>query len=463
MSLHTVLMQTDGSHPSITQGASMMMRHYDRSAGTAVTEWRNALQSCQPHQLLPLLYVANEVLQNSKRNRGNKFLEAFAPILGQGLQLICQRDGELVEKVRRTAKIWGDRRVFSVRFVSELLKGLEPYRGGGGGGGGGGANDMESQRFSPPQQDHLQESRPPAQTKSPESSAEVTTSPTADDLMRDDPEDDDDDGDIHGMNHDDDDDDDDQDSLGFNTSGEGQLDVTIDADALLAVDNDENNNNMTGGRRMSMKRRRSSTGSTGGGGRKRRTVLSTQSLQDLWNQLSSLQKSYDQSQTALQGIPPQFFTSEGVNDLVGEELLDAYRKVRHYQKMVESTERRNLHRIANSKHQLELEALRYLPWLESALAHDDQEIEFCDRMQTQLQRIRYVHGVAKQARDERKQKEAVARAKQAEERRIQQETAAREAALQQALTRQEEAKPGMVWNKALQEYVYLNTNEDWRD
>ena len=107
-SLRSLLARTDGSAPAIQASAGAMMKHYDRSAGVAVAEWRNALHQARPDQHLPLLYVANEVLQNSKRNRGNKFLEAFSPALGQSLVFIVERGGG-VEKVRRTVKIWGDR------------------------------------------------------------------------------------------------------------------------------------------------------------------------------------------------------------------------------------------------------------------------------------------------------------------------------------------------------------------
>ncbi|CAB9505859.1 Regulation of nuclear pre-mRNA domain-containing protein 1A [Seminavis robusta] len=128
-SLRSNLARVDATAPAIQSSAAQMMKHYDRSPGVAVVEWRNALHNARRDQWLPLLYVANEVLQNSKRNRGNKFLEAFSPILGQSLIFVSQHsDAPAVEKIRRTVKIWGDRRVFSVRYVNELLKGLEPYR-----------------------------------------------------------------------------------------------------------------------------------------------------------------------------------------------------------------------------------------------------------------------------------------------------------------------------------------------
>jgi len=126
--LRSVLSQTENSSSAIQNSAASMMKLYIISPALAVSEWRNALQSSRNSQLLPLLYVANEVIQSSKRNRGNKFLEQFSPVLKGSLQFICERDPEVVEKVRRVAKIWGDRRVFSVRFVADLLSGVEEFR-----------------------------------------------------------------------------------------------------------------------------------------------------------------------------------------------------------------------------------------------------------------------------------------------------------------------------------------------
>lgn len=53
-SLRSILAQTDSSAQNIQRSAGAMMRLYDRSATTAVNEWRNSLQSCRTSQLLPL-------------------------------------------------------------------------------------------------------------------------------------------------------------------------------------------------------------------------------------------------------------------------------------------------------------------------------------------------------------------------------------------------------------------------
>jgi len=125
--LRKTLCSTTNQMESIQKSASAMMKYYDTPT-KAVTEWRNSLQTSPTSKLLTLLYVANEVLQTSKRNRGSKFLEAFSPILKNSLIYICEQDRSVTEKVRRTAKIWGDRRVFSVRFVGDLLQGMNAFR-----------------------------------------------------------------------------------------------------------------------------------------------------------------------------------------------------------------------------------------------------------------------------------------------------------------------------------------------
>ena len=446
MSLRDVLAQIDMTHPLITAGAAAMMKHYDRSADTAVMEWRNALQSCRKDQLLPLLYVANETLQNSKRNRGNNFLEAFSTTLGQSLQYICQRSPELVEQVRRTTKIWGDRRVFSVRFVAELLKGLESYRKGDNSPQQGKAQPPEEEdspvKFSPTATDHnydddeveLKSPRNESITSPTSPRTEVTASPTAEDLMRE--------------SSDDDDDDDDDLSIGFGEP-EGSLNVTFDASKLGEVV-------VPKPQRPVLKRRRSTLG------KKRKSILSTQSLQDLWNQLTTLQQQYDQSHTLLKGIADEHLRHDNVSDLIGDEVLDAYTKNVQYTKLVQ-TERAQLHRVANGKRALEQEAVRYLSWCQSALLQDDEELDLCDAVERDLLLLQTVHEGAKRVRDTRVALQEEQERRHAYEKQRQLEDEERKRLLEASLAKQEEAQPGMVWNKATQEYQYLNTDESWRD
>ena len=421
--LRGILSKTDGSTQAIQNSAGAMMRLYDTSTAVAVSEWRNALQTCRSDQLLPLLYVANEVLQNSKRNRGTKFLEAFSPVLGPSLILMVQRDPTILEKVRRTAKIWGDRRVLSIRFVNELLQGLEPFRE---------KQQVEVAGFSP----EAQETTPKitAEKQSPslatEQDARITVSSNKDDDDKDD------------------DDSDDDNVLGFGDSL-GHLDVDLNLLKPTAYP-----------RVSSKKRRNSSITSTTTSKRRKSSILSTMSLMDLWNQVATLQDGLDSSKSLLKDItaPP----TTQVDQLVGDELLGEHQRVVKNLALVRQ-QKRALHKIARDRKSLEQEAVRYVPWLQSSLKNDDDDVKFCQELQDKIFLATRVHGAAKQARDALRQRQALEKQLQEEELRKKNEEEERRKFMESAMKKESEAKPGMVWSRDRQEYVYLNTEESWRD
>jgi hypothetical protein len=410
-SLRTLLARVDGSQPAIQAGASAMMKHYTSSAGVAVNEWRNALQAATQEQLLPLLYVANEVLQISKRNRGNKFLEAMSPILGQALAHICKRDSSQTERVRRTIKIWGDRQVFSVRFVNELLQGLEPYR-----------EDSRTSRNVPPPPSARQPSpaaMSPAAEEPPEDS-----SGSEDDIM---------------------------DMLDGSDEAEGpKLDLDINLDMMA-----EKAPSFTPPKR-SVKRRRSIGDTT------RRKTMSSSNLVEVWNQLLLLQQSYEHAKMTLDMIDKSFENKNELGDLVGDELQNAFDQNKRYTEQM-AEQRRKLHEIAQERHALEMEAQRYLPWLEKGVKEDEGDLELCDQLEQKIESFRLVHAAMKKARDERREEERKKRLEDEEKERKRKEKEEGEKFRRAALAKETEAKPGMVWNPSTREYQSLNTEESWRD
>jgi hypothetical protein len=367
--LRATLRQTDTSAPAIQSSSRAMMRFYDRPGGaaTAVSEWRSALQTSSPSRHLPLLYVANEVLQTSKRNRGNRFLEAFSPVLGSSLQFMCGRDGSVTEKVRRTVKIWGDRRVFSMRYVADVLAGLEPYREGGGVG-----HASSVTVAAPPSGRAAAASLSSA--KSP--SVSVTTN-----------SDNDDDG---GGGEEDD---------LFGGDGRKLLDVSIDATALSAaarVAGPPGSPEFGAG----AKRRRQSAGGapppaprsgSGGGGpaAKKPKALTGQNFLDLFQSIADLDERYKSSVGVVEAIPPSYLdegSSADIDDLVGDELTDMYKKVCQAERDVRR-ERRAMYSIAVQRRDLETEARRYVSWLRNLARADDDDIEFCDKLEAKLDLI----------------------------------------------------------------------------
>ena len=401
-------------------------------------------------------------------------------MLGQSLIFICQHsDASVVEKIRRTVKIWGDQRVFTLRYVNELLKGLEPYRNNRGNTAPTPPQTQQQQQqqqplsheggtFSPAHSSSSPEQEPATTTPSPHPTQQTATNATAataqsgnssnnktnNNKDNDDGEDSDDPMDIFN------DDDEDDDNVFGASEGGAKLDVEINFDSSAL---NSPTPPATTTQRPGTKRRRSSNASAGSQSshkKKRRTVLSTTSLSELWKQVSSLQQSFDHTTTMLKGITLP--TPEELDNLVGDELLQQYQKINQYQERVEQ-ERRNLHSIATERRALEQEAVRYLPWLEAALKQDADDIQFCQRLEQSLQKFMLVHPAIREARDKRVEEELRYRREQEEKERKRKQEEENKRFREAALSKETEAKPGMVWNKVTQEYQYLNTDESWRD
>lgn len=447
--LRQVLKAVDGSAPSIQKAASSMMKHYDTTAAVAITEWRNVLSTARPQEFLPLLYVCNEVLQISKRNRGSNFLEAFSAVLGQALQHICQTDPSLTEKVRRTVKIWGDRRVFSVRFVHEILSGLEPYRNGSDADGNDSSQNLPTKPRDFVASDDARFSPPALPTEKQEKkTATANEDDSDDDIMQ-----------ILDQDEDPADDDDDDDDI-F-ASGDNKLEIDIDLDKV--------GNQPATPRKSVAKRRRSSMESTGSASsvvkrRRRRPVQSIVNLVDTLTHLSTLQQNSEYSQLTLQKIDTaiQKQTPEELEQLVGDELQLSFRQVQDFLKQIQD-QRKELYGNAQERHTIEQESIGYIPWLEKALQHDDDDIQFCDKLEQEILSFSPVHVEIRKARDLRRAEEQRRQEEEAQRERNRKEQEEADRFRRAALQRQTEGGKGLVWNPTTREYQELNTEESWRD
>ncbi|KAL7434011.1 hypothetical protein ACHAXM_003816 [Skeletonema potamos] len=357
--LRNTLSQTENTMPGIQSSSREMMRFYDKPGGPslAVSEWRSVLQTSPPSLSLPLLYVANEVLQTSKRNRGSKFLEAFSPVLGSSLTFIVGRDRSVVEKVRRTVKVWGDRRVFSMRFVLDLLAGLDNYREGGSGV----APTMEQQSVT---------ASTAAATAAPKPS-----SPTSSDKRPS----------VSSSN----DDDDDEDMFGGASDGQKLLDISIDVSALSEAKSSGFGDGAAKRRRTS--KLNSSTLQTNV--TKKPKVLSGQNFLELFQSIANLDEKYKSSMGVVEAIPPSYLddSSADIDDLVGDELTSMYKNICDTQRKI-LRERRSMYSIAVQRRDLEKEAKRYVSWLKNLAKVDDDDIKFVDKLEKKLEVISVCHG-----------------------------------------------------------------------
>eukprot|EP00557_Chaetoceros_sp_GSL56_P012453 CAMPEP_0176483738 /NCGR_PEP_ID=MMETSP0200_2-20121128/4080_1 /TAXON_ID=947934 /ORGANISM="Chaetoceros sp., Strain GSL56" /LENGTH=478 /DNA_ID=CAMNT_0017880163 /DNA_START=112 /DNA_END=1548 /DNA_ORIENTATION=+ len=472
--LRAKLAATDITAPTIQSSASAMMRFYE-SPVIAVTEWRNVLQSCQTSQLLPLLYVANEVLQTSKRNRGNKFLEAFGPVLGGSLRFICEKDPSSTEKVRRTAKIWGDRRVFSLRFVGDILSGLESYRSHSSSTAGGGRG---SQLVSKTQAQTPETTNIDSSTNNDDKVKNQTVAVSAPQATPTESDNSDDDlfGDA-GVDGDEDNDDDDGDAF-ENSNQPSLLHVSNFSDAVQKGAESkrpasqkqafgskrrrtlEQKSGITSRKRMKSMMNVSTTRKN----KKRSQILSFSSFMERMQQLESLEVQYQAICSVISSIhSSEIMTSNDEIEEVGDELIELYKSVKQNMESV-LHQKKMLYRIAESKREVEIDLKRYLVWLKGSLTSDEEELKLCDNLEEKLGLLQIVHADAKSARDERRAKEAEEKARAEEEARKKAEEEELKLSLEK-IQKDKDPKVGMVWNKQLREYQYLAdvTEESWRD
>ena len=189
---------------------------------------------------------------------------------------------------------------------------------------------------------------------------------------------------------------------------------------------------------------------------------------ELMNQVTAQQTKYDRVMAKLKdfhqvyGESSSDVAANSIDTLVGEELLQEYKQTLQHEHEIDRY-RRELHSIAQTRRALEVEALRYLPWLERALKQDQDDIDFCKTFRKQLDLFRTVHKPTKEARARRLQQEALRVQKEEALQEKQRDEEERKKFMESAMAKQTEAQPGMVWNRATGEYQHLNQEESWRD
>lgn len=82
-----------------------------------VTSWLNVLKRVKVEHRLTLFYLANDVIQYSKRKR-YEFVESWATALQKATTMV--RDDRIKNKILRIFKIWEDRSIYSEEFISDL-------------------------------------------------------------------------------------------------------------------------------------------------------------------------------------------------------------------------------------------------------------------------------------------------------------------------------------------------------
>lgn len=98
---------------SIVNTSQWLLFHH-RYHGRTVSAWKQYISTCDQKKKLPLLYIANEVIQQSRSKRRMDFVDSFAAVLPDTIKECYEVVPEKVkERMIKMVKVWRDRRIFS--------------------------------------------------------------------------------------------------------------------------------------------------------------------------------------------------------------------------------------------------------------------------------------------------------------------------------------------------------------
>ena len=107
------MLALDGSAEKITTLSSYIQLN---DAKACAKVWMTALEKCDPSRALPLMYLANDVLQRS-RAKTQDFVQEFARYLPAAFAGVGARAPSQLERLQRLAGIWVERQVYTASFM----------------------------------------------------------------------------------------------------------------------------------------------------------------------------------------------------------------------------------------------------------------------------------------------------------------------------------------------------------
>ncbi|KAI0445408.1 RNA polymerase II-binding domain-containing protein [Xylaria telfairii] len=103
------LSETQDSIVSVAQWIMFYRRHADRT----VQLWLQKLKDSSSHKRLNLIYLANEVAQQSKARRKEEFLVSFSPAVAEAVASAYKgAPHDVQQRIRRVVDVWRERGVF---------------------------------------------------------------------------------------------------------------------------------------------------------------------------------------------------------------------------------------------------------------------------------------------------------------------------------------------------------------
>ncbi|KAL7813470.1 hypothetical protein V8C26DRAFT_405287 [Trichoderma gracile] len=120
------------SHDSIATAAQWIMFHR-RHADRTVALWMQRLKDSSSTKRLSLIYLANEVVQQSRIRHKEDFVIAFSPVVAEAAAVAYKgAPAEIQAKLRRVIDVWKDRTIFEAPIQAAIearLNELDKARG----------------------------------------------------------------------------------------------------------------------------------------------------------------------------------------------------------------------------------------------------------------------------------------------------------------------------------------------
>ncbi|KAJ5745195.1 hypothetical protein N7520_010377 [Penicillium odoratum] len=113
----SALNETQESIVTVAQWVMFHRRHADKTAQI----WLQKIRDSQPLKRLNLIYLANEVSQQSKARGREEFLSAFAPIVAEATAVAYKgSSNDIQQKLRRVVEVWRARNVFEIPILDAV-------------------------------------------------------------------------------------------------------------------------------------------------------------------------------------------------------------------------------------------------------------------------------------------------------------------------------------------------------
>ncbi|KAI9799972.1 MAG: hypothetical protein M1825_004343 [Sarcosagium campestre] len=107
----SALNETQESVVTASQWIMFHRRHADRTAQL----WLTRLKDASPNKRLNLIYLANEVAQQSKARNKDNFLIAFSPVIADATAIAYKgATNDVQQKLRRVIEVWRQRQIFEL-------------------------------------------------------------------------------------------------------------------------------------------------------------------------------------------------------------------------------------------------------------------------------------------------------------------------------------------------------------